>query len=345
MKKVFSALFMAIISVLVLFTFGQTMGENMTFWVIGEDGSFSLYHLDDHLNTEFILKADYISYQDGTAVYLEDDGFQWTLLALPSESDTPLRLAAGDSLTSRPVGFQMQIQDGYAYIPVGILDEHNSISSQYLLECSLDGSVCQKIYGLNFDIWNNFHVQNGKVYYVEMVESAPDHVMCYDLKTGELTCLTELDVVGFSWISFLDQDVLWRLTQKGNLSDPDTDTIVYATGYSLKDDSVSNFFLNDYKATDDTNFWVNDGFLYCFRNRRFSETGTVADLWKINAATGAETCVCTAIPYDNNFPPDVFFGKKGLILSDEVYDGENYIPTLKYISYDGRELVELRVPS
>lgn len=60
MKKVLSTLFMSIVSILVLFTFEQTMGENMTFWVIGEDSSFSLYHLDDQLNTEFILKADYI---------------------------------------------------------------------------------------------------------------------------------------------------------------------------------------------------------------------------------------------------------------------------------------------
>lgn len=345
MKKVLSTLFMSIVSILVLFTFEQTMGENMTFWVIGEDSSFSLYHLDDQLNTKFILKADYIAYQDGTAVYLEDDGFQWTLLALSSESDTPLRLAAGDSLTSRPVGFRIQIQDGYAYIPVDILDERNSVSDHYLLECSLDGAVCQEIYGLNFDIWNNFHVRNGSVYYVEMVESDQDHVMCYDLKTGELTCLTELDVVGFSWISYLDQDVLWRLTQEGYFSARDTNTIVYATGYSLKDGTISNIFLNDYKTTDDTNFWVNDGFLYCFKNRRFSEIGTVADLWEINADTGAETCVRTTLPYDNNFPPDVFFGKKGLVLSDEVYNGENYIPTLKYISYDGRKLLELRVPS
>lgn len=262
MKKVLSTLFMSIVSVLVLFTFEQTMGENMTFWVIGEDSSFSLYHLDDQLNTEFILKADYIAYQDGTAVYLEDDGFQWTLLALSSESDTPLRLAAGDSLTSRPVGFRIQIQDGYAYIPVDILDERNSVSDHYLLECSLDGAVCQEIYGLNFDIWNNFHMRNGSVYYVEMMESDQDHVMCYDLKTGELTCLTELDVVGFSWISYLDQDVLWRLTQEGYFSARDTNTIVYATGYSLKDGTISNIFLNDYKTTDDTNFWFNDGFLY-----------------------------------------------------------------------------------
>lgn len=345
MKKMVSALLMATVSVLVLFAFAHSCNENMTFWIIGEKGLCYLYRLDEGMNTELVLSADYIAYGDDTAVYCEDDGLRWTLQALETGTDTPILLAAGNSLTNRPAGAQIRIQDGYAYIPVSILDESKSVVDQYLLECSLDGTVSREICGLKFDIWNNFHVQNGNVYYIEMVESAQDRVMCYELKTGITTCLTELNVVGFSPFSYLDSNVLWRLTQEGRLSD--MDTAVYATGYRLKDGAVTHILLNDYKATDDTNFWVNDGFVYCFRNRRLSEDGSsgmVADLWRINGVTGAKVCIRKALPYDNNFPPNIFFGRRGFVISDEQYDGDRYISTLKYINYDGSELVELNVP-
>lgn len=338
MKKLLSSLLMVAISVLVLFCYRQNTGENMTFCVIGEDGSFYLYHLDDEMNPVLLLNADYIAYKDKTAVYLENDGFRWTLHALRTDSDTPIQLAEGDALTDRPVGFQIKIQDGHAYIPVDILDERKSVVDHYLLECALNGKAYQQIYGLNLDLWNNFHVQNGNVYYIEMVESEPDRLMCYDLKTGKTTCLTRMDVVFFSAGSYLDRNVLWELTQDGNLSDPDTN--VYATGYSLKNGTETRLFLNDYKTTDDTNFWVNDGFLYFFRDRRLCEDGKggmVADLWRINTSTGKETCVHMELPYDNNFPPDIFFGRNGLVLVDEIYDGEDYVSTLKYIRYDGSE--------
>lgn len=346
-RKIIWPILVVILLAVVLLAYGWNRGEDMTFWVIGEDRTFYLYHLDDEMNAELILNADYVAYGNDSAVYLQADGFRWTLYALRLGDTSPVLLAEGDSLKTNPVGFRIQIQDGYAYIPVRVMDETKSVTDTYLLECALNGSECRELYGLELDIWYNFHVQDGKVYYVEMIESDEDRIMSYDLKTEKLACLGELDVVSFTGGSYLDQGVLWRITKEGDLSEPDSEFTAYATGFSLKDGTKTNLLLNDYRTTDDTNFWVNDGFVYCFRDRRLSEdekSGIVADLWKINAATGAETCIRMELPYDNNFPPDIFFGKEGLILSDEELDGERYVATLKYISYDGSELVELDIP-
>lgn len=350
MRYMKRALSMLLVTALLFPLVACSSGEDMTFTYYDSDGKWRLFHLDGELNPELLWEGENrIAYEDGVAVYVGlTDSVRWDLLAVKNGEKTVLIEGMGTGHNYNAA--RLQLVDGNIYVPLHTITENNQIIDIPLLICSLGGTQQRIMTDMNLNPFGLYQVLDEKVYYLENDTWLP---MVYDLKTGEKQALPELEPILISTYTYIDDGRFWYAWADGDLEAYDRDELeelhVYVVGISAEDEDVIKVPFDEW--LDNSDYYVHDGWLYYFRNRRLADyedpADTVAELYRKNIKTLKEECICTEITYDNNFPPALTFGKNGIVYIDEVWEGEQagYVQRFWYIPYDGSGKIELKLQS
>ena len=343
--KILKRLFlMVIIAVVFLGTaFFLIPRENMTFVVL--DDGFTLYELSDDLVAMPLLKTDTtIVYEDGFAACFEyqDAGqWNWSLVTVEVSTGQKRCIENGQNGRYRIYDYNFHISDGKVYYPVHVVEDHQIVDT-YVVEAKMDGSGGGIFQNLKINGFGRFQVGDGRLYYIEEETALP---VVYDMETGVEEYLSEKRAALPYGSNYLDDGRFWYMTAEGDMEayfrGENVDIEFFITGISSKDGSIIEVPY-DYSSAWDANYWINDGYLYTFRNWRREEY-KVADLYRTNLRTMREECIAEAVPGDVDFPAEITFGRKGLVISGSSlriadYEWEDFI---FYIPYDGSSVKEI----
>ena len=294
------------------------------------DETFSWYRLDQDMKLTLLHQSDYpMSLCDDRCSYvvMDDDGSWYieTCCYVTGETTQSSRMTANHL---EPSWVRLQLSDDCAYIPVRELHGDSSAGHQ-LLELGTDGQH-RMIDDVSLDIVGQFVVKDRIIYYFDAETWYP---MAYDLEAGEVRCLLEEKRLYPAPNLYVDSGYLWYMTDSSDNS---------ITGVSLEDGSVITHNLPA-ADVDDHNFWVCDGAVYYFENRRLDDACcSIADLYRMDLLTGDKDLLVQQLAYDHNFPPELSVFSDCIIMDGHVPvdDGEDYF--LLYIPLDGSGITELK---
>lgn len=320
--------------------------EDMYF-VVSDHDDFTLYEMGDDLVAVPILNTENpIVVEDGIAAWFEYEDAshsRWNLVTYNLATGEK-RCIENGTVDGYEGGFDnLQLSDGYAYYPYLVSEEQRLIDA-YIVEAKLDGSGGRVFRDLKYFGWA-FQVLDGKLYYIEYDASDPYNVssrpVVYDMETGTEEYLSDRE----AWMPFgyfyLNRGRFWYVTAEENLENYEAvDEIpLFLSGISLKNGDVVEIpYANKFMG----NHWINDGYLYTFRNWR-QEEYTVADLYQTNLRTQRSKCIAEGIPIDENYPPDITFGKRGMVIlgSSRRIDNLDHAEFSLYILYDGSAISKI----
>lgn len=294
------------------------------------DETFSWYRLDQDMKLTHLHQSDYpMSLCDDRCSYLVmyDDGSWYieTYCYVTGDITHSSRMAANNL---EPFWDRLQLSDDCAYIPVR--ERHGDGSSGYqLLELGTDGGH-RTIDDVSLDVVGQFVVKDYVVYYFDSETRYP---MTYDLETEEVHCLLEEKRLYSASNMYTDKGYLWYMTESSDNN---------ITGISLSDGSVITHKL-PVADVDDPNFWICDGYVYYFEDRRLNDAFcSVADLYRMELFTGDKNLLAEKLEYDHNFPPELTVYSDCVIMDGHapVRDGEDYF--LLHIPLDGSGITDLK---
>lgn len=322
--------------------------EQVTFTII-EGQNTVLYGLDDTLTATVLWSApECITYADGTACYIvyDDDTLtSWSLMAADVASGLTRSIGEG-AQEGHIADYRTVLSASHVYLPVSV-SENSRIVDTYIMEFALDGSGGRIFRDLNFSLFSPLHVTDETLCYIDEETMTP---MAFHMDTGQTQILSDKPVLWLGNWTYVDDGRFWYVTAEGDAAayweGTSTDLVVNLSGISLKDGSVTTVPLKTY-LTDGGDYWLHDGYLYTFQNRRLISEGTTqtyADLYQMDVNTRNERCICQEVPYNDNFPPNFNFGKRGIVVTDTILTVQGYEETIYYIPYDGSGATPVHMP-
>lgn len=323
-----------------------TPREELLFTMLapGEGGQVNtvLFSLNDDMQVQPLLETpNPAAYGDGLACYVEfrnEDHTNWAVITADLETGQKKTIGEGAAPDETVFGNQLILADGHVYLSV-CRTENSRIVDIRIQEFNLDGSEGRIFQNVKYDLCSVLHGADGKLFYVDPETGRP---IALDLDTGTEQFLWDQRAFFSFEFTYLDSGCFWYVTADGDTGTGEA--MAALTGVPLEDGIVATIPLAGY--LEDSNYWIHDGFLYRFRDRRRIEDEmlTYGDLWQTDLDTLQERCLCEALPYDNNFPPELFFGEKGIVATDSLFTGQNWKETANYIPYDGIGAMPLTLP-
>ena len=348
MKYIKRMLLMAAISavaVCIMLLLPMNQRENMTFVLLSDDG-YTLYEMKDDLVAVPILNTENkIVMEDGVAAYFEyeDAGhFNWSLVTVDLSTGQKRCIANGENNNEHKVHAQfLCISDGTVYYPYFVLD-YEKIIDTHVVEAKLDGSGGRIFTDLKINGFGIFDALDGKLFYMEQETAKP---VIFDLQTEVEEYLSEEPATFCYEVTWLEKDRFWYLTTDGDLTayyrgEALGEIHFYVTGVSHKNGNTKKVLFPYSPERHDLNYWINDGYLYTFRDGR-QEERWVADLYRMNLNTQQETCIAEGLIYDQNFPPSLSFGNRGIVVKDTIGTENGYEEIVYYVNYDGSGIEDI----